>query len=411
MNRKMNINLMFWRVGSFLLLFVFAFGSVGASSPIVADPQSTNSRVISQYQSAQANPELSEEDKIKAAIDAYFTLRYEGQKLLQAQDFSPLLDDDTQAWVKKEKDKRDIELYVATLFDLRYTSYKYMLFYDSVAIDNNQATVLLRESHEVFFHADPLEPARMSDLPHILTLHNKKGAWVVYKDDYQDELSKEMDTVTKEDIKKLVDENYQEDLLRKSSPSRNSSSYSVGAKVLARLSAHPLALTTYSYSRSSAVTYADTYWSTYNTTYYVTLTEDCTNFVSQAIYAGEGKSPTDTSGMGIGGNSNTDWFYVWNNSGSAPWVGTPQQYTFITGNTNQIGPYGGLGTFYDTGLGDIAQIKQGSSYDHEGIITVLGPDLTSEKVNAHTTNRWHYPLSNWSTFSLRYIIVQGWRGN
>jgi len=45
---------------------------------------------ISKYVTAQQNPALGDEAKIKAAIDAYFTLRYEGQRLLRSQDFSTL---------------------------------------------------------------------------------------------------------------------------------------------------------------------------------------------------------------------------------------------------------------------------------------------------------------------------------
>lgn len=51
--------------------------------------------IVSSYLQVQANPNLSDEDKIKNAIDVYFKLKYEGQKLLKAQDFSGLLADAT----------------------------------------------------------------------------------------------------------------------------------------------------------------------------------------------------------------------------------------------------------------------------------------------------------------------------
>lgn len=170
---------------------------------------------------------MSDEEKIKATIDAYFTTRYEGQKLLAAQDFSPLLEDSTSAWVQKEKDKREIELYNAEAFDLKYLSYHYTLAYDSIDVKNNKATVQLRESHEVVFETIAPEISKMGDLQHIFTLHNKKDGWVIYKDEYQDELSQQLDYMSKEDIKKQVDENYQEDLKRKAV------SHSFGSKVLA----------------------------------------------------------------------------------------------------------------------------------------------------------------------------------
>ena len=65
---------------------------------------------------------MTDEDKIKNAIDVYFKLRYEGQKLLEAQNFSFLIANDpqTQAWAQREKDKREVELYNAATYRLNY---------------------------------------------------------------------------------------------------------------------------------------------------------------------------------------------------------------------------------------------------------------------------------------------------
>ena len=116
MKHNLHVNKPIQHIGYILLIVVFAFASIGASSSQTHAEHATVSQiVISNYLAAQQNPNLSDEEKIKAAIDAYFTLRYEGQKLLEAQDFSALLEDDSLDWVRKEKDKREIELYIATL--------------------------------------------------------------------------------------------------------------------------------------------------------------------------------------------------------------------------------------------------------------------------------------------------------
>lgn len=202
-------------VGLVLLFIMLTFTSLGASSPIHHEQKSTTQVAISNYQEAQHNVNLSDEEKIKAAIDAYFITRYEGQKALEQQDFSPILDDDTLDWVKKEKDKREVELYVASVFDLGYESYSYTLDYTSIEVKNKKATVQVFESHEVVFKAISPEISKMANLQHTITLHYKKDGWVIYKDEYQDELSQQLVHLSKEDIKKQVDENYQEDVKRK----------------------------------------------------------------------------------------------------------------------------------------------------------------------------------------------------
>jgi hypothetical protein len=179
-------------------------------------------------------------------------------------------------------------------------------------------------------------------------------------------------------------------------------------------------LNNYTYNRTAARDYADKYWSTLNPPNYKALSEDCTNFGSQAIYAGEGKTPPDTSGMNTSGTYKYDWYYVWKNSGSLPWIRVQDQYVRITLNSSgRIGPYGiGSTNRCLARIGDIVQLFNNDNtgtWDHEGII-VESPypqscDISLFKIDAHTINRKHYSLSFWSGFPMRYILVKGWRGN
>lgn len=364
--------------------------------------------IISKYYAAQVNLGLSDEEKIKEVIDAYFVIKYESQKLLEKQDFSLLLDDATLEWVRKEKDKRDVELYIAELFNLNYIDYRYTLEYDAIEIKKNKATAWLRESHEVVFASAAPEVSKMANLPHIITLTHKNGFWVISKDEYQDETSLAFNYQTKQELMEQVSKNYE---LNKK--------ISLGAKFQADLIASPLSLVNYSYNRTRAVNYADTYWSNYNTAWYVTEpNNDCTNYVSQALYAGEGKNPPDTSGMTTAPNRDytTDWYYVWNNSGSLPWIRVGRQFTFITGNTNKIGPNGtSTASFCNTNVGDVVQLYNPvDGWFHEGIITmIVNPcgGLQFYYVNAHTINRYHYPLAYWAQYTMRFIKINGWRGN
>lgn len=420
-------------IGVMLLILAIAFVSSGAvyqqapdQNPI-ANTQASRA-AISDYLAAQQNTDLSDEEKIKVVIDAYFTLRYEGQKAVREQDFSSLVEDNNLDWVKKEQDKREIELYIASLFDLGYQSYKFSLNYDSIEIEGDQAVVQLRESHQVVFNAIAPEVSGMANLKHIIMLHNKKDGWVISGNQYQDELSQALDSMAKEDIKKRVDENYQEDLERQKQNSNLSN------EVIETPSISATSLMNYAYNRAEAVYYADTHIPTescpmcgYNTAYYRTeyTYGDCTNFVSQALYAGGGVAPPDTRGMTTASNRNinTDWYYVFNSpvgtqngSGSTPWIGVEAQKTFIATNTNKIGPYG-----YETAdlcyvnKGDMVQIRvYHSYYDHEGLIVGKGAGcgtLSNTLVDAHMNDRYHYPLSYWSSYPMRFIVISGYKSD
>jgi Putative amidase domain len=396
---------------SIILIFVFIFVSVAAILPSIAE-KSASEAAISKYQATQLNPSLSDEEKIKSAIDAYLTTRYEGQKTLKTQDFSALMEDNAQSWVKKEQDKRDIELNIANLFGLQYVSYKYTLNYSSITIKNGQAVVQLSESHDVVFRATAPVVSKLANLQHTITLRNKNGTWLIYKDEYKDELSSLLVNKTKDEIIQQVNQNHQDDLLR------ISASNSTAEQTPSMIS--PL-LTNYSYNRTAAVNYANTYYQNYNTAYYVTQSEDCTDFVSQAMYAGEGKTPPDTSGMATASNRsyNYDWYYVWSNSGSLPWIRVQDQYNFVTGanrgNTG-VGPYGtGSTNLCSTQKGDIVQLYNADgtgSWDHEGILEAVpsqcSAGLSQFLIDAHTTNRAYYPLSYWSSYQMRYILISGW---
>jgi len=297
-------------------------------------------------------------------------------------------------------------------FRPKVRSYNYTLDYDAIEIKNNKATVQLRESHQVVFEAIAPEVSVLANLQHTLTLRHEKGVWVIYKDEYKDELSQQLDHTTRADILEQIDKNYQEEQNRKS--------FGPSDMVAPMAPVNPLALNQYAYNRSLAISYADN-WAKSTNPYYKRETADCANFVSQAIYAGMGKSPPDTSGMGTYGQYNTEWYYDYNSkSGSLPWINVPAQYSFVLGNTgSKKGPYGvGSSSYlcYVQG-GDVVQLFNvlgGNMWDHEGIVVAVnGPctSLSNYLVDAHTEDRYHYPLSNWASFQMRYMLIYGWFGN
>jgi len=351
---------------------------------------------------SQTKAQLADEEKIKNVINAYFKLRYEGQKLLKAQDFSYLLADKNRNWVQAEKDKREIELYVASAYNLNYMSYQYTLDYESIQISLGQATVHLREGHEVVFAALAPEVSRMANLEHIITLTQTKNDWKILDDEYQDELTRLMAEKNKDVIIEQVRLNYAADAQQVRSSVFHSHN-------LARL-AYQRALTSHSYNRIAAIQYAD-YWATKRnvTTYHNETNNDCTNYVSQALY--EGTSHT----MSTPDNYMTKWYYDFpSHSGSYPWVNVDGLRSFLLNNYSNggRGPKGiNLQSMCSLQPGDVVQLRNGSIWFHTVIIVVKLNSSCSEAsflYDAHDVDRFHYPLSYLSSYTKRYTAVVGW---
>ncbi len=147
------------------------------------------------------------------------------------------------------------------------------------------------------------------------------------------------------------------------------------------------------YNGAAAAAYADQYWSTYNPQWpsYATSGGDCSNFVSQALYAGgiamrltppySGTAAWFMTGTPTTPNPSTSWINANDNSAflaaSLPAV--------------KVGTYTGLGPTVTQASG----ASQGDviSYDWngDGVVDHQAIVVTSDgqSVDAHTNNRYH----------------------
>jgi hypothetical protein len=281
-------------ISAFVLLALLLSASIGAV--IAQGPPPQDRSVVSSYLEAQADSTLSDEDKIKNVIDTYFRLRYESQKLLEPQDFSFLSDDGpkTRNWAQREQDKREIELYVASTYRLNYVKYEYFLDYDDIEVENEvEATVRLRESHEVVFEAIAPEVSKLSGLEHVITLNKTRKRWVIVSDEYQDELTQLMANETKDEIIERVRLNRETELQR-------AAEFEITGKKGRQATINSGAW--HAYNRAAAKTYADTWWNDRNPAWGnfdpPNGGGDCTNYFSQVIYAGAPKWMTQAATNG-----------------------------------------------------------------------------------------------------------------
>lgn len=151
------------------------------------------------------------------------------------------------------------------------------------------------------------------------------------------------------------------------------------------------------YNREDAVLYAKKWALSRNPLYYNfdSLGGDCTNFVSQCIYAGA-KVMNYTPVFG--------WFYRNVSDRTASWTGVEYLYNFLV-NNDSVGPFGRLVERSEVKPGDVVQLGDGQgNFYHTPFITKTFPEIL---VAAHTFDALDRPLDSYNYEKVRFIHIEG----
>lgn len=154
------------------------------------------------------------------------------------------------------------------------------------------------------------------------------------------------------------------------------------------------------YDRGAAAAYAERWALSRNPAYYNfdELGGDCTNFISQCLYAGSGT---------MNFTPNTGWYYVNLNRRSPAWTGVEFLYRFLTQNRGP-GPYARAVGLRELQVGDVIQLgTEDGRYYHS--LLVLSPD-PSVYVAAHSQDALWRPLDSYVYGRLRGLHILGVRG-
>ena len=156
------------------------------------------------------------------------------------------------------------------------------------------------------------------------------------------------------------------------------------------------------YNRKNATDYALKWWNKTNPNYfnYDNLGGDCTNFISQCLFAGS-KIMNLTKTFG--------WYYINANNKSPSWTGVEYFYKFIINNQN-IGPTGKLCNINELEIGDIMQLNQNIFFNHQAIVTKINKNtppnyLHDIFVTAHSNNIKNKNLSLYNAKDFRFIKI------
>lgn len=161
------------------------------------------------------------------------------------------------------------------------------------------------------------------------------------------------------------------------------------------------------YNRARAVEYARRWALSRNPlfTNFAGRGGDCTNFVSQCIYAGSCQ---------MNFTPDYGWYYITETDRAPAWSSVEFFYDFFTGRSDFITMNGGVGPYGfevdSTGAieGDVVQLADDTGdFYHTLIISGFSDGQTL--VCAHTNDALDKPLSSYNFASLRYIHIEGVR--
>ncbi len=154
------------------------------------------------------------------------------------------------------------------------------------------------------------------------------------------------------------------------------------------------------YDRERALLYAERYAFSQNPVFgnFRELGGNCTNFVSQCIYAGSCKmNYTPVFG----------WYYISLDERAPAWTGVEFFYKFMTENQGQ-GPFGRETAEDECEVGDVIQLgREGDGYYHT--LLIVGFEGEDILVAAQTDDAFRRPLSSYTYDFKRFIKILGVR--
>ncbi len=161
-------------------------------------------------------------------------------------------------------------------------------------------------------------------------------------------------------------------------------------------------LVTKLYDRNRAVTYAEKWALSRNPLFldYTGRGGNCTNFVSQCLYAGSCIMNT-TPIFG--------WFYFTSSNRTASWTGVEFLYNFLIDNVG-VGPFATEVGEGELELGDVIQLgRNNTGYYHTLLVT--GFDQSGYLVSAQSDDFYNRPLANYSYDYARFLHIEGVRAD
>lgn len=128
---------------------------------------------------------------------------------------------------------------------------------------------------------------------------------------------------------------------------------------------------------------------------------DCTNFISQCIYAG---CPIMNYTKDIG------WYYISMTNRAAAWTGVEFLYRFLTTNKS-TGPFASQVDVTNLIPGDIIQLGDAANRFYHSLIVLSTGNYSYEQIYiaTHSVDVYNKPLSAYAFHKARFLHIEGAR--
>lgn len=156
------------------------------------------------------------------------------------------------------------------------------------------------------------------------------------------------------------------------------------------------------YDRENALKYSNTWALRRNPDYYdyTNIGGDCTNYISQCLYAGsQVMNEKETFG----------WYYHSANEKSPSWTGVTYLYNFLVTNKEK-GPFAEVVPIEQLELGDLIQLRDLSgNYYHTLFVAMIleSANVNNIYINAHDFDAKLRPLNTYQYAGFRCLKIKG----
>jgi len=160
------------------------------------------------------------------------------------------------------------------------------------------------------------------------------------------------------------------------------------------------------YNREKAVDYAHTWAFRRNPSFsdFSALGGNCTNFISQCVYAGSGI---------MNFRSVFGWYYRSMNDRSPSWTGVEYFNNFLQRREENVGPFAEESNIFSVEMGDVIQLRfhGNQAFSHSLLVVEKrqGRALSNILIATNSDDSNHRPLSTYTAAEYRPLHVLGLR--
>lgn len=158
------------------------------------------------------------------------------------------------------------------------------------------------------------------------------------------------------------------------------------------------------YNREKALAYCTQWAYKRNKKYqdFSTMGGDCTNFISQCLYAGSGV---------MNRTPNYGWYYHSAKDRAPAWTGVEPLYRFLTSNHGK-GPFASPCAMEQIKIGDIIQLgDENEHFYHSLFVSDIDGTPSPERIfiSTHTFDAHLRQLSSYDFANIRFLHIEGIR--